>query len=159
MGRPLYETDADRARQRHGMRLLQRRLKCRAVEQPRKSRHDWELRRDGRLWSLAEFKARWLSLSHPMIRAQGVYLARQKYEPVLAEARLRCCQFHFFIWCHDGIAGAVLPPDVLEFKKDTGRTVRTRDAGDIEECLMVPANHFKVLLTPRETGPLPERRG
>jgi hypothetical protein len=153
MTRRYYEQPLNEEVERKAAGLLQKRLKCRIVKRQggahddamRAERIDWNMYRANRLWAIAEFKGKRITMREPYIKSGGCYFPKHKYDWGLRFARELHCHFFYFQWCLTGLYGVWLPVE-HQVRKNTGQTRMTRDPSDIEDCVMIMPDQFKLLV-------------
>ncbi len=148
MTRPFYETEAHRVIQHKAKLIVEERRNCQIKDTKKGSVFDWGVFRGNRVTEFAEFKARYIDMSKGKIKKEGVMLSAKKIETIHAMCRRKTMQigtqvnFVFYVWCTSGLYMIALPCEGASLVRNGGRTASTRDAGDIEDVMMLPVRFF-----------------
>ena len=146
MPRATHETDADIAGETAVAQRLEFLWKGPLVKQPPKSRYDWTLQRDGRDRARIEIKRRgrvWrFDQDAPLM------LSLHKWSVLQHLDSERCPSLVVVEWPKDDPFSLIYfvrarPDADFEVRRNTGRTVQTRDRWDREDCVFIPASEFK----------------
>lgn len=152
MNRPLYESNAHRKLQNMAARWIEHLYSVSIHTYPTTSRADWLISQKGIHYCLAEFKGRKFKIDAPFNVNEGVMIGKDKIDGLIAMAKELRVPCSWFVWCFSGLFVCPVPAPGSTIKTNAGRTRQTRDALDIEDCVMIPIGAFKLL----DEEPLPE---
>lgn len=155
MTRPFYETEAHLRIQHKAKLIVEERRNCEIKSTKPGAVYDWGIFRHGRVTEFGEFKARYIDMSKGKIKKEGVMLSAKKIETVHAMCRRKTLEIGtqvnmtFYVWCESGLYVIALPCEGASLLRNGGRTASTRDAGDIEDVMMLPTKFFVRLTSER----------
>ena len=140
MTRPMYESSGDRNNEQQVVKRLAAAGGGEYQKLPISYRMDYAVVRDGEIAGFVEIKARhmrWGQYPTVMISMSKV-LTAANYADALGLPTL------FVVATNDGRLHYARLGDIHLHAKlvHGGRTVQTRDGGDIEPCYMIPNSHF-----------------
>jgi hypothetical protein len=147
MSRPLYETDADLAREGDMASAVEKAWKCKLMKLPIRYELDYVLRREYQTVAFCEMKTK--SFPYENLDRNGGYaISLGKWMTAKTMSETSMLPFVLIVKLRDGLYysrfGEGENPFVPDDMVVSGRIDRN-DAQDIEPCVMIRAKRFKKL--------------
>lgn len=140
--RPMYETSADLKAEGDATYVIGEAWNVTLHKLPVSYQADWAIEKDGSIVGWGEFKRRRFKWGD----YQSIILSVSKVRALLSLATV-CGKALFFVKCDDAFMFVEIEESCLGNVSWGGRTCKTRDAGDIEPVVMIPAEKFKAVVT------------
>jgi hypothetical protein len=147
MSRPLYESELDRGNESQVAKVIEAKWKCLAKKLKPACEVDYALERSGRIIAMMEVKCRAYTYGR-LDELGGLMLSAHKWQAARRWWENHGIGFVLAVGLTDGVYALSVHPDggwpqklplVMGGRLDRG------DAQDIEPCVLIPMNLFKLL--------------
>ena len=146
---PIFEKQEDRDNESAVMRDMEAAFDCEATKLPMGSRLDYLLTRDAEFMAVAEVKCRNMTSDEH----KTIVLSLSKWTAGINYWKHNALQFLVVFRLLDTTLFYKYDPnDKFEIKMG-GRTVKTRDEGDIEVCVYIPVDKMRILKSSDDATP------